>query len=923
MNDNLMLSVKPMAFAVILAFSGSAWAQVAAGTLPTGASVANGTVGMSTASNVMHITNTPGAIVNWNSFSIGASARVTIEQSGGPQSSILNRVTGIDPSQILGRLDSNGRVFLVNPNGVLFGAGSVVDVQGMIASTRDISNKDFLSGNYLFEGTSPGQVVVDNGAQITTAAQGPNGQVWLFADKIAVQEAANISTPGGQVVLAAGSRLHVGTNSLGNMTFTVATESANTIDTYGSIAAQRGAVGMFADSIVHSGQITTAGGAGEILLMAARDITVKDGAVINASGESGEDGGHITLNAGNLLKIDPLASVAADGGNQAGNGGQIDLIAYDLQVSPVTSGMGNVHASARAPGAANGDVRVMSRAVPVDVQSNSGPTPVTLSSNKDMYPAVTHLSDGTSVVIWMSMDLPANVLWSVTYSTVYMQRYAANGQPLGGRLQVGSVMGNQSSPSVTAMQDGGFLIAWSDGRTGRREVWSRTFGANGMPISPEMKLSFDTGDQDNVKVSTLADGRMLTTWSSRASVSPLVIDIRGQLLDSKGNPIAATFTINMTGAADKGYQYRPDIAPLADGGFVVTYHASAPGAYNADAFGRRFDRNGAPVGPEFTIAGTSKDDWRVAAKGLLDGGYIMVWDTVDSAGANRLLYRRYDARGVMVKGDTAVGYASGGIGQSFAQVTPMADGGYVIAWMSYQNGTGNSNADAYAQRFSANGEPESVPKLIAGGVASQWEPRIAATADNGYTVTWESNQNGGNLDIYTQRFESPVQQANVANSTSGELRNRGYATASGIMNAQLSDPVLIEPIPVQVAPVAPVAPTVSVISSLSETAAPVSSTTKTSSTEGNTSSGKTESALNAVRQVTPTGQDDFKLPGSSPVFADPVTVRAIRNTAGTVMSYSISLPRSTSASISESRARLPDSPSMSDSRAALPDSSRE
>lgn len=868
MKNTVNFNIRPLAFAIALACSGAAFAQLASGTLPAMPSVANGTVGITKpAPNVMQITNTPGAIVNWSSFSIGSASRVTIDQSGGPASAMLNRVTGVDPSQIMGRLDSNGRVFLVNPNGVLFGAGSVVDAQGLIASTRDISNANFLAGNYLFRGTGAGQIVVESGAQISTATRGPNGQVWLVADKIDVQKDASINTPNGQVMLAAGSELQVGSNSLGNMTFAVATGSANTIKSYGNIAAQRGAVGMFADSIVHSGQITSGGGTGEALITAARDITVTNGAVINASGDGAENGGRITLNAGNRLQIDALANVAADGGTLAGNGGQINLIAYDLQVSPVTSGMGNVHASALAPGAVNGDVRVMTRSAPLDVQAGAGPMPVTVLSGSDQYPSVTHLADGSSVVVWMSTEAPVNTIWDVRYATVYMQRIDANGQAIGTRAQVGITKGNQSFPSITAMRDGGFVVAWSDGRTGRREVWARSFGANGLPISTDMKVSSDVGDHDNIKVSTLADGRILTTWSGRQSITPLVIDVRGQLLDAKGNLVGLPFTINMTGSADKGSQYRPEIAPLADGGFVITYHAMASGSYQADAYGRRFDRNGAPVGPEFTIAASAKSDWRVDTKGLLDGGYIMVWDTVDAAGANRLLARRYDARGVMTMGDTPVGYAPGGTGQSFAQVASMADGGYVIAWMSYQNGIGNSNADAYAQRFSASGQPVAAPKLIAGGISAQLEPRIAATANNGYTVTWTSNQNGGALDIYAQRFDSPLQQAMVASSVNAELRNRGYTTAPSLSNGPVSEPVLVEPPPAIMA-------------------LPVAEPVKLSATKP--SSEKTESALNEVRRVTPTGNPGFVLPGKSPVFGGKVLVKPTRNAAGAIVGYRVS-----------------------------------
>src|SRR6185369_1444956 len=110
-------------------------------------------------------------------------------------SAILNRVIGANPSDILGRLESNGRVFLVNPNGIVFGGASVVDVAGLIASTRDISNADFIAGNYVFNGTSNGAITMQSGAQILTSTAGPGGQVWLFAKSITQEAGSSITAP--------------------------------------------------------------------------------------------------------------------------------------------------------------------------------------------------------------------------------------------------------------------------------------------------------------------------------------------------------------------------------------------------------------------------------------------------------------------------------------------------------------------------------------------------------------------------------------------------------------------------------------------------------------------------------------------------------------------------------------------------------
>ena len=83
------------------------------GTDPT---VVEGQASFTTQGRLLSITNSPGAIINWQGFSIGASETTRfIQQSDA--SSVLNRVIGSDPSFILGTLTSNGRVFLINPSG--------------------------------------------------------------------------------------------------------------------------------------------------------------------------------------------------------------------------------------------------------------------------------------------------------------------------------------------------------------------------------------------------------------------------------------------------------------------------------------------------------------------------------------------------------------------------------------------------------------------------------------------------------------------------------------------------------------------------------------------------------------------------------------------------------------------------------------
>jgi filamentous hemagglutinin family protein len=81
-----------------------------------------------------------------------------------PAAVTLNRVLDNNPSQIMGRIDAPGQVFIVNPNGVLFGATSQVDVGGLLVTTHGISNADFMAGKSTFEGNGQSASVINQGS---------------------------------------------------------------------------------------------------------------------------------------------------------------------------------------------------------------------------------------------------------------------------------------------------------------------------------------------------------------------------------------------------------------------------------------------------------------------------------------------------------------------------------------------------------------------------------------------------------------------------------------------------------------------------------------------------------------------------------------------------------------------------------------
>ena len=141
--------------------------------LPSGAETVHGEAAFSVSDNTLTVSQaTDQLIVNWEAFGIDAGERVVFDQPGAT-SIALNRVIGDDPSAIYGQLTANGRVFLLNPHGILFGAGARVDVGGLVASTLELHDDDFLAGTYRFTRSHPdshGGIV--NEGQLTTGEGG-------------------------------------------------------------------------------------------------------------------------------------------------------------------------------------------------------------------------------------------------------------------------------------------------------------------------------------------------------------------------------------------------------------------------------------------------------------------------------------------------------------------------------------------------------------------------------------------------------------------------------------------------------------------------------------------------------------------------------------------------------------------------------
>lgn len=366
--------------------------------------------------------------INWKSFGIAAGESVQFVQPS--RSSVaLNRVLGGDASQIMGQLSANGQVFLINPNGILFGQGASVSVGGLVASTLGLSDADAQAGRYGFSDGGMGTVV--NQGDIT-AANG--GYVALMGHS--VSNTGRVVAPLGTVALVAGDAVRLDIS--GDQLIQVAVERSvadawvnnggwlqadgglvimstqvagdvlsNAVNQTGVVQAQavgerQGNIvllaGMNMGTLDISGTLDVSGGAAARagrVVATAHDVTLT-GLHINASGGAG--GGEVLIGGGyqgnnpevpnaDTLVMDASTRIQADALNK-GNGGLVVLWS-----NSTTEAHGDISARGGASGGDGGLVETSSRrldvsGVQVDTRAPQGrtgdwlldPADVTISS---------------------------------------------------------------------------------------------------------------------------------------------------------------------------------------------------------------------------------------------------------------------------------------------------------------------------------------------------------------------------------------------------------------------------------------------------------------------------------------------------------------------------------------------------------------
>jgi filamentous hemagglutinin family protein len=285
--------------------------------LPTDPTIQSGSVTIDTGTpDTMNIyQGTDKAIIDWGSFNIDTMEHVDFQLSQGGVT--LNRVTGNDPSQILGKMTSNGDLWLVNPNGVFFGNNAQVDVRGLVATTSNITNSNFLSENYNFDiPSSLSNSIVNQGT--ITAAEG--GLVALVAP--GVQNLGVINARLGKVSLTSGKTFTL--DLYGDQLINLAIDS-KVVD---QVTGMNGET--LSSLVTNSGSIFADGGVVQLNVNAAQDIVdhvINMDGVIQARSVM-EKNGKIILMGGDEGDVRVSGTLDASGYNAGETGGEVNVLGH-------------------------------------------------------------------------------------------------------------------------------------------------------------------------------------------------------------------------------------------------------------------------------------------------------------------------------------------------------------------------------------------------------------------------------------------------------------------------------------------------------------------------------------------------------------------------------------------------------------------
>lgn len=714
---------------------------------PIGGQVASGAGSISQSGATTTITQSSQNLsLNWQSFNIARPETVNFVQ---PSTSAIavNRISDTSGTQILGHLNANGQVYLINPNGILFGQGAQVNVGGLVASTLDL-NDAFLNGaTRTFAGPGTGSVV--NQGTIT-ATNG--GYVALLGNRVSNQ--GTITAQLGTVALGAGSAatLTFSGNSLVQMQVDQSTLN-NLAENKQLIQADGGMVIMSAgakDALLASVVNNTG-------VIEARTVENRDGSIILLGGmQAGQ------VNVGGTLDV---SSATGTGGHVLATADHVVVTDNTLINATGATGGGTINIGGGWQG---------SGGIPQA-------TAIYIAKTATLDASATDHGNGGTVVAWSDIHNPSSA--TRAYGT-FLTKGGANGGN-GGRIETSGhwldVAGIAANASAPMGQGGEWLLDPYDLTITSTATTATTAG--GPPYS------FSSGSGATNVLNT----DIQTQLNNGTSVTLQTTGTSGDGFGSGNITVSANIAKTAGGNANLLLKAHNDIV-VATGVSVSSTAGALNVTLNSDSDGSGAGaivmNSGSSItsnGGNITLGGGSAGDGSGRAFGSAgkNDGILINGANLSSAGGNIVLRGKSAnvggfAAGIRINNDnTADSMINSGSGTIL--LDGISQGSSAVAGVEFNTNTQNHKATITSANTTANAitiNADASPASVAGwGLLAYWDTTISATgAGGGVTITGKINNIAGGRAI---GFHSPTYAGGRILANGGPIVLNAITAGSG------------------------------------------------------------------------------------------------------------------------------------------------
>ena len=368
------------------------------------------------------------------------------------------------------------------------------------------------------------------------------------------------------------------------------------------------------------------------------------------------------------------------------------------------------------------------------------------------------LAGGGFAIVWED-GLPA-----IAGATgVRAQLYSAAGAPLGGPIQVNTATaGDQPFVEIAELTDGKIVVTWTN--KANSDIRARLFAADGTPVGGEFTVNTsNTFEQTLSRVTALHNGGFVIAWEDHSAAGAAndfrdttQIDVRAQYFDSNGAPVGGEILVNSTTAAK---QAEHQLVTLAGGSVLIAWTDYSSGTAGADVRAQIIDAAGNKVGGEFLINfNTPGRQFMPVIEALAGGGFVAAW--LDDTGQVEPRAQVFAADGSRVGAEIAFRPADTVL-RGVQSIVALADGGFAIA---YDRSPSNSafNLDSFVQIFNAGGVAVGGPVQLhadsSGNQSLSALGSLAIGADGRLLAVWMQttslSNNPTDVDVRARLFDS-------------------------------------------------------------------------------------------------------------------------------------------------------------------------